>query len=36
MAVKTNYLLIDYENVQPTELSLLDGIELKVFSGKQS
>jgi hypothetical protein len=31
MAVKTNYLLIDYENVQPTELSLLDGIELKVL-----
>jgi len=29
--VKTNYLLIDYENVQPTDLSLLNGLDLKVL-----
>ena len=29
--VKTNYLLIDYENVQPKDLSLLNGIAFKVL-----
>lgn len=29
--MKTNYLLIDYENVQPTDLSLLNGLDLKVL-----
>ena len=29
--MKTNYLLIDYENVQPKDLSLLNGIAFKVL-----
>ena len=29
--MKTNYILIDYENVQPTDLSLLNGLDLKVL-----
>ena len=29
--MKTNYLLIDYENVQPTDLSLLNGLDLKIL-----
>ena len=31
MHLKTNYLLIDYENVQPKSLSLLDGHAFKVL-----
>ena len=29
--MKTNYLLIDYENVQPKSLALLDGVPFKVY-----
>lgn len=33
--MKTNYVLVDYENVQPVDLTLLDGppFEVKVFLG---
>src|SRR5262245_10004901 len=31
MALKTNYLLIDYENVQPKSLSVLNGHPFKVI-----
>jgi hypothetical protein len=35
--VRTNYVLIDYENVQPTDLALLTGgpFKVKVFLGPQ-
>jgi len=29
--MKTNYLLIDFENVQPKSLALLDGVPFKVY-----
>lgn len=33
--LRTNYILIDFENVQPTDLSLLEGVpfKVKVFLG---